>query len=145
LVYAINLHISYLPWNRGADPNFWSFINDTPKGITIHYVDKNYDTGDIIAQKEIGFNDNETLRTSYNKLQIEIQILFKENWDSIKNGTCKRIKQNGKGSLQRVNDKESYIKDNYFDMRISDLIDYVGDVQLSQQFTEEYCEEFNKQ
>ena len=21
---AINLHISYLPWNRGADPNFWS-------------------------------------------------------------------------------------------------------------------------
>jgi len=35
---AINLHISYLPWNRGADPNFWSFIEDTPKGVTIHYL-----------------------------------------------------------------------------------------------------------
>ena len=23
---AINLHISLLPWNRPADPNFWSFI-----------------------------------------------------------------------------------------------------------------------
>ena len=32
----VNLHISYLPWNRGASPNFWSFIEDTPKGVTIH-------------------------------------------------------------------------------------------------------------
>lgn len=31
---AINLHISYLPYNRGADPNLWSFIEDTPKGVT---------------------------------------------------------------------------------------------------------------
>lgn len=29
---AVNLHISYLPWNRGADPNLWSFFDDTPKG-----------------------------------------------------------------------------------------------------------------
>ena len=36
---AINLHISLLPWNRGADPNLWSFLDDTPKGITIHYID----------------------------------------------------------------------------------------------------------
>lgn len=21
---AVNLHISYLPWNKGADPNIWS-------------------------------------------------------------------------------------------------------------------------
>ena len=27
---AINLHISLLPWNRGADPNIWSFLEDTP-------------------------------------------------------------------------------------------------------------------
>ena len=26
---AVNLHISYLPWNKGADPNFWSFLEDT--------------------------------------------------------------------------------------------------------------------
>ena len=35
----INLHISYLPWNRGAHPNVWSFLEETPKGITIHYID----------------------------------------------------------------------------------------------------------
>lgn len=31
-----NFHISYLPWNWGSNPNFWSFIEDTPKGVTIH-------------------------------------------------------------------------------------------------------------
>ena len=36
----INMHISYLPWNRGSVPNFWSFIDDTPKGFTIHMLEK---------------------------------------------------------------------------------------------------------
>ena len=49
---AINLHISYLPWNRGADPNLWSFIEDTPKGVTIHEIDEGIDTGDIIFKKK---------------------------------------------------------------------------------------------
>ena len=35
---AINLHISYLPWNKGTYPNIWSFIEDTPKGVTILYL-----------------------------------------------------------------------------------------------------------
>src|SRR6202035_5691563 len=52
---AVNLHISYLPWNRGADPNLWSFIENTPKGVSIHYLDAGIDTGDIIAQKAVDF------------------------------------------------------------------------------------------
>jgi methionyl-tRNA formyltransferase len=39
-VPAINLHISYLPWNRGADSNLWSWIDGTPKGVTIHDIDE---------------------------------------------------------------------------------------------------------
>ena len=49
---AINLHISYLPYNRGSDPNFWSFIDGTPKGVTIHYLDEGVDTSDIIVQRK---------------------------------------------------------------------------------------------
>ncbi len=33
---VINLHISLLPYNRGAYPNVWSFLEETPKGVTIH-------------------------------------------------------------------------------------------------------------
>ena len=52
---AINLHISYLPFNRGCHPNFWSFVENSPKGVTIHEIDKGIDTGPIIYQKKISF------------------------------------------------------------------------------------------
>ena len=39
---AINLHVSYLPWNKGADPNLWSILENTPKGVTIHQLDYFY-------------------------------------------------------------------------------------------------------
>jgi len=104
---AINLHISYLPWNRGADPNFWSFVEDTPKGVTIHYLDEGVDTGDIIVQKEVKFeSENETLATTYQKLHVEIQELFKNHWAEIKTGKCQRRKQTEKGGYHKVKDKE---------------------------------------
>ena len=66
---ALNLHISYLPWNKGADPNIWSFLDDTPKGVSIHYIDKGLDTGDILGQRELFFdNEKETLESTYTLL-----------------------------------------------------------------------------
>lgn len=102
----INLHISFLPWNRGTDPNFWSFIEDTPKGVTIHYVDEGIDTGGIIAQQEVHFVEKDTLRTSYDKLQSEIQTLFRGHWGSIREGKCDRKQQQGEGSTHKSTDKK---------------------------------------
>jgi len=121
---AINLHISYLPWNKGAEPNFWSFLENTPKGVTIHYLDEGVDTGDIIVQKEIFFNsENETLATSYEKLQSEIQTLFKKNWNNIKNGYSKRYKQINKGTTHKLRDKEpfKYLLTNGYNTKVSIL------------------------
>lgn len=104
---AINLHLAYLPWNRGSDPNFWSFVENTPKGGTIHFLDEGVDTGDIIAQREIRFDsDCETLVTSYAKLRLLVEDLFKEHWQQIKHGACKRRKQTGPGSSHRHKDME---------------------------------------
>jgi methionyl-tRNA formyltransferase len=92
----INLHISYLPWNRGASPNFWSWFKNTPKGVTIHHIDKGIDTGDIIIQKEIEedqFNEGDTLYTTYEKLQRTIVSLFVRNWNNIKRGIIKSKQQ----------------------------------------------------
>ena len=105
---AINLHISYLPWNRGADPNFWSFVENTPKGVTIHYLDRGVDTGDIIDQTRVLFHEpHETLATSYAHLHRAIQALFKVHWPRIKAGTCPWKRQEGKGSAHRVKDKDA--------------------------------------
>lgn len=100
----INLHISLLPWNRGAHPNFWSFWDDTPKGITIHYIDEGIDTGDIIVQKDLIFNDVETLKSTYDRLQDEIQKLFIENWSAIKNRQNQRTPQRTPGSFHLSKD-----------------------------------------
>ena len=92
----INLHISLLPYNRGYHPNVWSFLEDTPKGVTIHLIDKGVDTGDILLQKEVFIDeDKETLRSSYLKLHREIQLLFKENWELIKTGQITPVTQEG--------------------------------------------------
>jgi methionyl-tRNA formyltransferase len=104
---AVNLHISLLPWNRGADPNLWSFVDDTPKGVTIHYLDAGVDTGDVIAQRELFFAQSETLRTTYDALQREIQSLFREHWPAIRVGGCRREKQKSGGSAHRLRDKEA--------------------------------------
>lgn len=107
---VINLHISYLPWNRGADPNLWSFLEDTPKGVSIHFVDKGLDTGDLIAQKEVVFDEEgETLATTYDKLSGAILELFRLCWPTIVRGKAPRQQQPPGGSYHRLADKEKYM------------------------------------
>jgi len=106
---VINLHISLLPLNRGADPNLWSFLEDTPKGVTIHYMDEGLDTGDIIAQKEVFFeSEGETLATTYEKLNEEIAGVFAQHWPFIMRGDAKGQAQPQGGSFHRMKDKEEF-------------------------------------
>ena len=97
----INLHISYLPWNKGAHPNFWSFYDETPKGVTIHLMNKGIDTGDIIFQKEIKFNKTETTFVkTYFRLIKEIEDLFLEKFEDILDRNYIKIPQkNGEGTF----------------------------------------------
>jgi methionyl-tRNA formyltransferase len=106
---AINLHISYLPWNKGADPNLWSFLEDSPKGVTIHYIDSGLDTGDIIVQKEVQYHEDDTLRTTYERLTQTIEQLFMEYWPLIREGKVKGIPQPMGGSYHKLKDKEKYL------------------------------------
>tara|TARA_B100000965_G_scaffold228795_1_gene191550 strand:+ start:1138 stop:1737 length:600 start_codon:yes stop_codon:yes gene_type:complete len=90
----INLHPSLLPWSRGYYPNFWSIFDDTPKGVSIHKIDKGIDTGDILIQKEIFFEDEDTLKTTYHKVRVAIVNLLFDNWIKIKNFELKGFKKN---------------------------------------------------
>ncbi|MDF1604889.1 formyltransferase family protein [Nocardioides sp. YIM 152315] len=102
---AVNLHISYLPWNRGADPNLWSFVDDTPKGVTIHRIDEGVDTGDILVQEEVRLEVGDTLATSYAKLQSSIQDLFRRSWEQIRTGELPGRPQPAGGSRHRLRDR----------------------------------------
>ena len=107
----LNLHISYLPWNRGADPNFWSWLENTPKGVTIHLMDAGLDTGAILFQKEVQFNDSETLASSYEILQSEIVGLFANNLEHILNLDFEPKPQEIQaGSYHKSADKEHFFE-----------------------------------
>ena len=104
---VINLHTSYLPYNRGSSPNFFSFWEDTPKGVTIHKMDVGLDTGAILCQKELFFDENkETFASSYDRLMIEIKKLFRENWENIKSDRLTAREQVGEGTCHRMKELE---------------------------------------
>ncbi|EIN00167.1 formyl transferase domain-containing protein [Paraburkholderia hospita] len=101
----INLHISLLPYNRGADPNLWSFIDETPKGVSIHLIDEGIDTGALLLQREVSFDeDSETLGSSYATLQQAIGELFMENWSSLRDGRIAPRAQSGAGTFHRASE-----------------------------------------
>ncbi len=102
----INLHTAYLPYNRGANPNVWSIVNETPAGVTLHYIDSGIDTGDIIAQKQVLIDWLDTGKTLYKRLEEEAFKFFRQTWPDIKSGRIKRKKQREKGSFHRVKDLE---------------------------------------
>ena len=120
---AINLHISLLPWNKGADPNLWSLLENTPKGVTIHQIDSGLDTGKIFCQKEIYFGENETLKSTYNLLNDAMIELFKVNWIKIKNEKLKPKAQIGAGTYHKSSDKKNYMHllTNGWDTSIKDI------------------------
>ncbi len=96
----INLHISYLPYNRGSHPNFWSHLDETPSGVTIHKITEKLDAGPIIFQKKINFNlkksGQDTFSKTYKILFKEIENLFKKNFNKIVLGNYKLKKQTNK-------------------------------------------------
>lgn len=106
----VNLHASFLPWNRGASPNFWSFVENTPKGVSIHFMDEGLDTGDLIAQEKMFFNEEEeTFRSSYQTLNEQMIRLFCRVWPQLSEGKLVGRKQEGIGSIHTMKDFETLL------------------------------------
>ena len=105
----INCHQSYLPWNRGADPNLWSFVDDTPKGVTIHKIEEKIDQGDILLRKKIKINpDYHTFETSYELLLRHLDYLLIDNFDDLVNNKIKPLKQPNFGTFNFKDDKKKF-------------------------------------
>lgn len=96
----INLHTSFLPFNRGSATNVFSIVSPHPAGVSLHYIDEGIDSGDIIAQKKIQLYSTDTGESLYYRLQEEMLCLFKDELDSILSNSFSPIPNNiGGGSL----------------------------------------------
>jgi methionyl-tRNA formyltransferase len=101
----LNLHIGYLPWNRGAHPLFWAAYDRTPFGVTIHEIDSGVDTGPICFQKQVEINiDSDSFLSAHQKLTQELEALFELYLLDILHGNYLARPQSDYGSVKRVRD-----------------------------------------
>lgn len=92
---CVNIHPAYLPNYKGVSPVFWALANDESyTGVTVHYIDKGIDTGEIIYQEKIPISPNDTEHSLYFKsCEIGISLLLKALTD-IESGNMKPLSYN---------------------------------------------------
>lgn len=93
---SINLHNSFLPYNRGANANVWSIIEDNPAGVTLHYMTADVDNGPIIDRRKVPVYPDDTARRLYKRLEDEQFNQFVECWPQIESGEVDVVTQNSK-------------------------------------------------
>lgn len=92
---CINVHASLLPKLRGGAPIHHAIIDGYEKtGVTIMYMNSRMDEGDIISQREIPIEQDDTVSTLHDKLMYLGKNLLLDTLPSIIDGTNTRIKQN---------------------------------------------------
>lgn len=91
---CFNLHGSLLPKYRGGAPIHYALLNgDEKTGITLMYMDKGMDSGDMIAKEEIIIEENDNIESLTNKLSIIASKMIIKYLPSLIDGTNNRVKQ----------------------------------------------------
>lgn len=108
---VLNLHPSFLPYNRGAYPNVWPLLDGTPAGVTLHFLDEGIDTGDIVFQERTVVLATDTGKNLYERLEADSMELFKKSWPRIVQGDFQRIPQSKtEGTVHRTSECSSLDK-----------------------------------
>ena len=92
---CINTHGSLLPRGRGGAPIQHSLIDgDAKTGITLMYMDKGMDSGDMIYKEEIIIDNKDNIETLSNKLSLLAANMIIKYLPELINKTNPREKQN---------------------------------------------------
>ena len=91
---CINVHGSLLPKLRGGAPIQYSILEDHGKtGITIMYMVKKLDAGDMLSKVEVDILDSDNYETLHDKLSIAGRDLLNETLPKIFSGDISPEKQ----------------------------------------------------
>jgi methionyl-tRNA formyltransferase len=94
-VGSFNLHGSMLPAYRGRCPVNWVLVKGEQRtGVTLHYMVEGPDAGDIVGQKEVLIEFEDTAYTLYQKLCVKARELLEELLPLIEKGMAPRVAQN---------------------------------------------------
>lgn len=91
---SINIHPSYLPNYRGQHVVNWAVANgENETGVTIHFVDKGIDTGDIIIQKKVPILFEDSANTLHDRIYHDACELLKYFLNTISSGKFLQAKK----------------------------------------------------
>ncbi len=129
---VVNIHNSFLPFNRGADPNIWSILDSTPRGITLHYIDEELDHGAIIAQEFVDdIKEGITLKTAYDDLDYAAKEMFKSAFQYYPYWNDMAKLPKGNGTYHSIKDGEKIKKlISSYDMTVKELRTVYKDMKL---------------
>ena len=89
-----NFHPAILPNYAGVGTITWSILNnDKQHGITLHLIDKDIDSGDLIDIVKFEIKDDDTAYSLYNKTMKKLFLFFKIKFIDILNKNYKTKKQ----------------------------------------------------
>jgi len=92
---SINVHASLLPKYRGAAPIHYAVLEGEEKtGVTIMYMEKEMDAGDIISQRTIPITNDDDTGTLFEKLSLLGRDLLMDTLPAIFAGENESITQN---------------------------------------------------
>lgn len=70
-VAAVNVHASLLPKYRGGAPVHYAIMNgDKETGVSIMFMEKKMDAGDVIAQEAMPITDQDDVGSMFDKLSL---------------------------------------------------------------------------
>ena len=92
---SVNVHASVLPKYRGAAPINWAILNgERETGVTIMYMAKKLDAGDMIRVKTTPIAPDEDAESLFTRLAALGAELLSETILAIADGTASRTPQN---------------------------------------------------
>jgi UDP-4-amino-4-deoxy-L-arabinose formyltransferase/UDP-glucuronic acid dehydrogenase (UDP-4-keto-hexauronic acid decarboxylating) len=91
---AFNLHCSLLPRYRGRAPINWVLVHgETQTGVTLHHMVERADAGDIVAQRAVPIEPDDTALDLTRRLVPAAEALLAETIPLIEAGTAPRRAQ----------------------------------------------------
>ncbi|AMC93546.1 methionyl-tRNA formyltransferase [Erysipelothrix larvae] len=91
---CLNVHASLLPKYHGGAPIHWSIIRgEKETGVTLMFMDKGMDSGDMLAKQSVTINEEDTFGDVEAKLMEVSKTLIKEDLKAYFDGKLTPIKQ----------------------------------------------------
>lgn len=109
-IASVNVHPSFLPKYRGPNPYLQTILHgETKSGITFHLMDDEFDTGAILAQKQIDILPNDTSKELKNRTVYQARLMCAEVLKKLEYGLVIPIPQQRGSYYSNITDEDKML------------------------------------